>query len=364
MRRIKCSGERPCRQCAGAQRECLYPEPVEKVTIPKAELESLQRRCASLERQLAALEPPDRRHPGQVAASPAASPAAAAASASGSSRADSAEALSPNGGVGHALRPGGIDGRMLADPAGTARYLGETSGASFLDTLKELIATATPLARALDGRPGELPAGAAFLVSVGQYQTHDSRPLLLPAAADPLVLPSEADMTAALTQLCYFIRDGSGAFPSGGIMFWPFENPQAILALASSSAAVQGPAAVRVLPGPHHGSLALCHVALAFTRLLYLREPGSAVDGQLGEDSIARARALLGDLLDRTTYSVADIAALALLALYLIENNRRDAAYIALSNAMTISVMKGMHKGWSADEVGLRTFWTVYVLDR
>jgi hypothetical protein len=37
---------------------------------------------------------------------------------------------------------------------------------------------------------------------------------------------------------------------------------------------------------------------------------------------------------------------------------------MAISNAMTISVMHGIHKGVSIDETGVRTFWTVYVLDR
>lgn len=98
--------------------------------------------------------------------------------------------------------------------------------------------------------------------------------------------------------------------------------------------------------------------------MLNIKEPGSAADGQLGEAFFARARSLLGNLLDRTTYTVTDVAVLALIGLYLIENNRRDAAYMAISNAMTISVMHGLHKGGSGNEVGVRTFWTVYVLDR
>lgn len=352
MRRIKCSGERPCRQCTSAQRECLYPEPIEKVTIPRADLEALRRRCASLERQLAAAEPADRlldvRH--------------RVGSTSASSRAETTETLSLDGDTHSAFSPGGIDGRMLADPAGTSRYLGETSGATFLDTLKELIATATPLARVLDREPGDSPAGAAFLGSVGRYQTHDSRPLSLPPAVDPLALPPEADVVAALSQVRYFIQDGGGAFPSGGVLYWPFKDLQTLSALVSSPG-VQGPDGL-VLPGPHHRPLALYHAAFAFARLLNLREPGSAVDGQLGEDYFAKSRALLGNLLDRTTYTIDDIAVLALTALYLIENNRRDAAYIAISNAMTVSVMHGIHKGWSGDEVAVRTFWTVYVLDR
>jgi hypothetical protein len=352
VRRIKCSGERPCRQCTSAQRECLYPEPVERVTIPRAELESLQRRCASLERQLAATERGDHRlEPRQQAASPSAS-----------SRADTANAPSLNGGPQHSVRLGGIDGRMLADPAGTSRYLGETSGATFLDTLKELIVTATPLAKVLDGDSGRSPAGAAFLASVGQYQTHDSRPMVLPPAVDPLALPTEADMASALSQARYFIQDGNGTFPSGGIMFWPLDDVQGILSLASLPG-MHDPGNVK-RPGPHHRPLALYHTTFALARMLNLRDPGSTVDGQLGEEYFARARSLLGNLLDRTTYTITDIAVLALMALYLIENNRRDAAYMAISNAMTISVMHGLHKGGSGNEMGVRTFWTVYVLDR
>jgi hypothetical protein len=168
-----------------------------------------------------------------------------------------------------------------------------------------------------------------------------------------------------LSQVRYFIQDGSGAFASGGIMFWPFEDAQSILALASHPGVPGsvGPGG-RTVPRPHHRSLALYHAAFALTRLLNLREPGSFVDGQLGEESFAKARALLGNVLDRTTYTISDIATLALMAVYFIENNRRDAAYMAIRNAMAISVMNGIHKGVAVNEVSVRTFWTVYVLDR
>ncbi|KAK3901830.1 hypothetical protein C8A05DRAFT_34490 [Staphylotrichum tortipilum] len=368
VRRIKCSGDRPCRQCTSAQRACLYPEPVERVTIPRAELESLQRRCASLERQLAVAEPGHRRpdpRPQQLV-SPSASVSASASastSASASVRADPSEAPSPNGNAHVAPPPGGIDGRMLADSDGISRYLGETSGATFLDTLKVLITTATPLARVLEAGSGEkTPAGAAFLWSVGQYQTHDSRPMALPPAVDPLALPPEPDMAAALAQVRYFVQDGTGQFPSGGIMYWPFDDVHKYISLASAPGA-QGPDGV-TRPGPKHRPLALCQAAFALAHVLNLREPGSSVDGKLGEDHFARARVLLGDVLDRTTYSISDIAALALMAVYWLENNRRDAAYMAISNAMTISVMHGLHKGASGNETDVRTFWTVYVLDR
>jgi hypothetical protein len=251
---------------------------------------------------------------------------------------------------------------MLADSDGASRYLGETSGATFLDALKQLMATAAPLVRLLNPGSETTSDGAAFLGSLGQYQTHDSRPMVLPERVDSLAMPPEADIAAALSQVRYFISDGNGAFRSGGIMFWPFKDLQSILDLAAYPAA-QGADGSK-LPTPHHRSLALYHMAFAITRSLNLRDPGSAVSGQLGEEHLARARSLLGNLLDRTTYTVTDIAVLALMALYLTENNRRDAAYIAASNAMAISVMHGLHRGVSGDEVGVRTFWTVYVLNR
>ncbi|KAK4139555.1 uncharacterized protein C8A04DRAFT_40619 [Dichotomopilus funicola] len=353
VRRIKCSGDRPCRQCTSAQRDCLYPEPVERVTIPRAELDSLRRRCASLERQLATTERSD--HQPDRQAQPAGSPPV-------SSRAETVDSLSPNGDAQFLMR-GGIDGRMLADPAGTSRYLGETSGATFLDTLKELITTAQPLAQVLDGDPTDPSAGTAFLASLGQYQTHDSRPMELPEDPDPLLLPTKSEMVDALSQVYYFIQDNRGTFPSGGIMFWPFEDVERVLSLAAIPS-VPAPDGSRARPGPHHRPLALYHVAFAMTCMLNIKEPGSAADGQLGEAFFARARSLLGNLLDRTTYTVSDVAVLALIGLYLIENNRRDAAYMAISNAMTISVMHGLHKGGFGGEVGVRTFWTVYVLDR
>ncbi|KAL1841763.1 hypothetical protein VTJ49DRAFT_6601 [Mycothermus thermophilus] len=347
VRRIKCTGDRPCRQCTTSQRECLYPEPVERVTIPRAQLESLQRRCASLERQLAARESV-RPETGQQAASPTAT--------------SPADGPPLNGDTLHPIQPSGIDGRMLSDPAGTSRYLGETSGATFLDTLKELIVTATPLARVLDDDPREASAGVAFLGSVGRYQTHDSRPMVLPPVVDPFSLPSDAEIASALTQARYFIQDGNGTFTSGGIMFWPFEDLQSIRSIASLPAN-PGPGGTAV-PGPHHRPLALYHTTFAIAHMLNVREPGSAVDGRLGEEHFARARALVGNPLDRTTYTTQDIAVLALMALYLIENNRRDAAYMAISNAMSISVMNGLHKGGSGNELDVRTFWTVYVIDR
>jgi hypothetical protein len=64
------------------------------------------------------------------------------------------------------------DGRMLRDPDGTVRYLGETSGATFLDHLKHFISTLVPVTFQDD-----CADSSSFVSTVGQYQTFDSRPL-------------------------------------------------------------------------------------------------------------------------------------------------------------------------------------------
>ncbi|KAJ4288789.1 hypothetical protein N0V88_007325 [Collariella sp. IMI 366227] len=313
------------------RRKKVAPDERKRVATA-TEFEQLQRRCMRLEDQVAAreqghckgdawqLNPPSR-----------------------SSLADTSETISLNDDTCHTIiQTVGSDGRLLADHAGEKRFHGGTSGATFLDTLKELIQTATPLARVLDGKVGEPSPGAAFLGSLGQYQTHDSRPMDFPPGLDPLALPSEPEIAAALFQTRHFLQDGNMAYRSGGIWFWPFHDARTILSIASTPG-VPGPDG-RTLPGAHHQPLVLHHTAFAVAHLLNLRSPGSAVEGQLGEHFIARAQSLMGNLLERTSHTIEDIAGYALYGLYLLENNRRDAAYRYISNAMILSMSQGFHR--------------------
>ena len=169
MHRIKCSGDRPCRQCTSAQRDCLYPEPVEKVTIPRTELESLQRRCAWLECQLATIEP--RQHLGSPPASSRADVATDAPYVSG----DSQHA---------AFRLACIDSGMRADGAGISRHPGETSRATFLDEIKGLIMLLMPLVCLPREPRNAVPAECQYET----HETHDSRPIRLPPK-DAITLP-------------------------------------------------------------------------------------------------------------------------------------------------------------------------------
>lgn len=348
VRRVKCSGDNPCRQCLRASRECQYPEAVEKVTVTKTEWERLKRRCAELE----ALHVPRnaRVTQAQHLLSPVTAhnipltPSPLCLKADGSTHEDTSQTT---------------EGRLLQDTDGTARYLGETSGATFLDNLKSFMFTIFPLAFH-HGPPAEpaqaLESGSTFLASVGRYQTQDSRPLQLPAV-DPMWLPSRTEMTLMLAALRYFIQDGNGDFPSGGVFFWGDLSSVPLDLRSDPPAGSPGTDA-------RQRNLAFFHAAFAFATHLGLTAANSKLEGQLGEAFFARARLLLGNPLDTTTYISDDVSVLALMALYLVENNRRDAAYIDISTAMHISIMHGVHRGWSVDEMGKRTFWTVYILDR
>ncbi|KAH8126021.1 hypothetical protein LI328DRAFT_166597 [Trichoderma asperelloides] len=331
LRRIKCSGDQPCSQCHRATRRCEYPLDFDKVSVSRAELEALQARCEELERRNAPATPAS----GLVISPPSRTASTLETSNAGAAFGSSAttEDFAPS------------EGRLLHDPDGTARYLGPSSGAHFLNRVKEFMATMQPLVGAQQGYPPH--SGQAFLTSVGRYQTFDSRTLQLPPV-DPLQLPSQTEMTLMVTEFRFFTQDGNGDFPSGGIFYW-----------GNLSFANQFPydaAAVRA-----SGQLALLHMVLAVAARL-----GSAVhwkDEDCSEHFFSRAQQILGNPLDITNHTSRDTSVMLLMAFYLIEANRRDAAYIMVSVALHLAIMDGAHCSCGQGEDFKRTFWTLYILD-
>ncbi|KAK4075571.1 hypothetical protein Trihar35433_2131 [Trichoderma harzianum] len=233
-----------------------------------------------------------------------------------------------------------FEGRLLHDPDGTARYLGPSSGAHFLNRVKEFMATIQPLVGAQQDYPPH--SGQTFLTSVGRYQTFDSRTLqLLPV--DPLQLPSQTEMTLMVTEFRFFTQDGNGDFASGGIFYWgnlSFANqfPYDAAGLRTS------------------GQLALLHMILAVAARL-----GSAAnwkDEDCSERFFSRAQQMIGNPLDITSHTSRDTSVMLLMAFYLIEANRRDAAYIMVSVALHLAIMDGAHCSCGQGEDFKRTFWT------
>lgn len=311
---------------------------MEKVAVPRAEIDALRARCSQLASCLEQVVPDSTRRHELIAR--------AALSQRSSYQSNGSDATSRSA-ESHEDEPGQNDGRWLADPDGTQRYLGSTSGATFLDLVKEFMRTIFPLAW-----PNVQISGGEFLSSLGQYQTGDSKPLKEPEV-DPTVLPAKSDMSKMMAHLSFFVQDGGGDFASGGIYYW------GNLDASMFDAMTFGPDTdARFLR-----RLALFHAAFALNSQLEMPTKATNTD-EIGEVHFARAKKLLGNPLDTTNSTVTDIPVLTLMALYLVEMNRRDAAYMYVSWGIHLAVMHGVHIGGWVDEQGRRAFWTLYILDR
>lgn len=155
-----------------------------------------------------------------------------------------------------------------------------------------------------------------------------------------------------LTELSYCAQDGDDAFPSGGIYYWL--NQQRVM--VEYQAYLDANGAFDLSPDMVTANAAFA-VACQFN-------PHCAPNWESasGQTFFARAKNSLGNPLDVSV--VNDASVLALLSFYLLNNNRRDAAYIYVSVAMHILIVHGVHRAWMVDEQGKRLFWTVYILDR
>ncbi|KAL6165535.1 hypothetical protein ACJQWK_08757 [Exserohilum turcicum] len=241
------------------------------------------------------------------------------------------------------------DGRLLVDPCGTQRFLGETSGATFLDYLKQFMLTLVPLTF----QP-ESADGSSFVASIGRYQTYDSRPIPNPTV-DPLWLPDRADMSMMLAELRAYVQDGKETFASGGIYWWGDLNNPPVHSASSVSLS-------SMTTDDTHRYLAFYHVCFALATSIghpMLRKS----DQHAGEAYFKRARKLLGNPLDTVRFTLSDVPVLTLMGFYLIELNRRDAAYVYVSLAIHIAMIHGAFRSCT-DEAHKRVFWTLYILDR
>ncbi|KAJ4855670.1 fungal zn(2)-Cys(6) binuclear cluster domain-containing protein [Trichoderma breve] len=304
VRRVKCSGGTPCSQCSASNRECVYPVPVEKVNVPRAELEELRKKVELYERALQeAIPDPSRRQEliSLASATPEGLSPSPSASAFSPSQSFPSEGSSHLQGV-PSVKPEPEDeqtpGHLVQDPNDTVGYLGETSGATFLDHLKELLGAVLPLTQ-VEPQLSQGQDGSTLLSSLGRYYTADSRPLV-DRDSKPISLPSSEDLAALLSKLRYLIQDGNGEWPSGGI-YW-------------------------------FGELDILPTQAA--------SPSSAPEADMNEfRHLAFYHAALANIIRAGTSSKEALT------------------------AMHICIMLGIHRG-VADERGKRVFWTVYILDR
>ncbi|KAI4962357.1 hypothetical protein J4E86_001390 [Alternaria arbusti] len=335
VRRVRCSGEQPCQRCSKTSRDCEYPAPESDKHSLKDELERLRARCAALETGFKIAAPGEAAEIiGQLDHGGPGTRSNAPTFLSVSMELDQADTN---------------DGRLLIDPCGTPRFFGETSGATFLDYLKQFMLTLVPLTF----QP-ESADGSSFVASIGRYQTYDSRPIPNPSV-DPLWLPDQDDMALMLAQLRAYIQDGNGEFLSGGIYWW------GDLTQFPTSAAPSVLLSAMTTDDTHRG-LAFYHVCFALATS-FGHQSSRRSDQHAGEAYFKRARKLLGNPLDTVRFTLDDVPVLTLMGFYLIELNRRDAAYVYVSLAIHIAIIHGAFRSCN-DEASKRNFWTLYILDR
>lgn len=242
------------------------------------------------------------------------------------------------------------EGSLLQDRDGTKRWLGGTSGATFLDNLKKFMST---LKSSL-GYVGST-AGFTFLASRGQYQTSDSRHLALPTEhlQSPAPQPTLDDAFIRISlEKVETLLQGSATSPptSGGIQYF-------------GDFSVQSWQQARDNPEQHRGT-AFYQAAFALGTVYLSTEANSRKDGSLGETFFAEAGKILGDSNNVPQYNIQDVPTLALMAMYMTEMNRRDNSYMYLSSAMSLCCMFGGLNGRLGAEREIRMVWTLFCMTR
>ena len=267
----------------------------------------------------------------------------------------------------------------LEDDSGTTRYLGKTSGATFLNGVREFMCmTYAALAPPHSLNPLDLDSKFFSSKSLGRYHTFDSRGLPVPDNVDPLWLPPRAERDRMLAKLRDCLQEGPPPPPgmitgkdqpedrtSGGIFFWPLENADS---LEASWDETERLIARGASPKQPYRWLAKYQAVFALATLLSHTKPGTRVDGGEHDIFFERASKLLGSPLDiNNQFMLEDVPAMTLMAMYLLENNRRDKAHQYVSTAMAVCVEHGAHSVTSTNpplQSQLRAFLTLYILDR
>lgn len=214
-------------ECAKHNRLCEYDPQVKKINIPEQEVEDLRASNALFERCLQDVLPDPIARQALLArknTEAAALMAADLGSEHASPAASSSTLTTSMDDEQYHRFPRSsslpTEGAQLRDDLGNERWLGGTSGATFLDHLKKFMHTLKESLGYCDTPTGSTP-GSSFLTSRGCYQTSDSRPLTSLHTANvnsPSQLTRDT-VSKLLSKVDYFVQDGKGTYPSGGIYF-------------------------------------------------------------------------------------------------------------------------------------------------
>lgn len=330
---MKCTGDDPCEACQAAGRSCVYPSASEKMTISRATYQDLQANESFLRLCLSTVVPSAQERMELMRRVRLTHARAGSCEAEAKSQTPYLEELA-NG------------GRFLADPDGQRRFIGNASGAAFLDQIREFACTVLPLVCGRNGSLRHSQIQDSFSNLLGKYQTHDSRPLQLPLV-NPYYLPPIEEAQRCLSFLSGLTTEGANDV---SIFYWgPLPDiMRQVYSRDTSNEACDN-------------SVQLATLNAAFA-LAAQQSPSGALDPETGDTYFAHAHFLLGPLLDGATRT--HIPCLAMMGYYLLGANRRDAAYSYIRLAGHIAVTYGYYQSWMTSETEKREFWTIYALDR
>lgn len=365
-RRIRCSGEKPCEQCSNSSRPCEYPNVEKKIFVSQKDYFALCANEKAYEKIIADCIPDptqrqtllaqvlqQRKSGGEACSTPVPDALPIKDEDVYSSSPMSTAVMSPRRHLGGSLAAAATEGKLLQDRDGTKRWLGGTSGATFLDHLKRFMYTLKS-SLGFGSSDSDTAPELNFIASRGQYQTSDSRLLFVPPADSlhsPPLSENWAYASIRFAKVSEYLQDGLNHWPCGGIHYFGDFSEQAWITSLSEQPSGQNPRA-----------WAFYEAAFALGTVYSLTAANSRRDGHLGEMSYAQSSKLVD--LAHHTRSMADVPTLALMAMYMMEMNRRDNAYFLLSEAMTVCSAFGGMNGSSTDERTRRVIWTLFCLTR
>lgn len=336
---MKCTGDDPCKACQSTGRTCVYPSgSSEKITISRATYQDLQANESFLRACLTAAVPSAQermelmRRVRKIHASSVGQAGSSETEAEATPQTPYLEELADGG-------------RFLADPDGQRRFIGNASGAAFLDQLREFASTVLPIVCGRNGSLRHSQIQDSFSNLLGRYQTHDSRPLYLPVV-NPYYLPPIEETQRCLSSLSGFTHGRDDV----SIFYW---GPLAEVMSQVYSRDDPNEACENRI------QLAMLNAALAVAAQ---QSPPGTLESATGDTYFAHARFLLGPPLESATRM--HVPCLVMMGYYLLGANRRDAAYSYIRLAGHIAVTYGFYQSWMTSETEKREFWTVYALDR
>ncbi|RPB01169.1 hypothetical protein L873DRAFT_691237 [Choiromyces venosus 120613-1] len=403
IRKIKCTGEHPCRQCHISNIPCNYPPASAKIVIPEIYVENLQTRILALEKALIEGIPDQtvreelmsrlgikvQGHttpPGSSAVGPS-SP-----SWSGSGNIVPRSPTTPNEDYGEEDE----QGRLPTQPENYSSFIGDCGGATFLDKVRDFIRSTLPhVPRQLGYVTGQsFPADPieSFSSVTSSYYSHDNFPLSLPVT-EPYALPSKAQVVQCFETFLKFHGCGTECHPisGGGIFHW--FNPrklyldieslysgatystsidggvssvdyttlctlnmvlalgcQAIAVNSSGTPVEDGLAGLSPSWRPVPGSAAVPPQMQGYnpTRDHPETYPHRSPNTHPGMSFYSRAKLLLVNPIEEATLPC--LRTVTLMAFYLLSANRGDAAYMYVGIAVRMAVSHGLHRTWRKGE--------------